>query len=302
MHSNRVWPLLVLVFASPLLAQKERDMIRELQRDMALLQENVRSLNSKFDEKIAVITTLLQQSLDESKAANRAVAVLDRQLRDGLKEQQNMVSAPVAGLASKVDQMGVDFSALKESVNDLNSRLVKMQTQLSDVLAAVKMIGAQQAPAPPSPGGGQAGGPPPGLNAQELYDSAMRDRQGGNLDLAMEQFQNYLRWFSNTELAPNAHFYIGDILYNKGDYEAAIQAFEAVVEKYPENNKSADALYMKGQAQLKADRKSQASQTLNEVVKRYPSSDAAGKAKLLLRGMGRPVAAPAAPAAVKKRR
>jgi tol-pal system protein YbgF len=301
MYLNRVWPLLLLL-ASPLLAQKERDMIRELQRDMALLQENVRSLNSKFDEKIAVITTLLQQSLDESKAANRAVAVLDRQLRDGLKEQQNMVSAPVAGLASKVDQMGVDFTALKESVTDLNSRLLKMQTQLSDVLAAVKMIGAQQAPPPPTQGGSQAGGPPPGLNAQELYDAAMRDRQGGNLDLAMEQFQNYLRWFSTTELAPNAQFYIGDILYNKGDYEAAIQAFDAVVETYPENNKSADALYMKGQAQLKADRKSQASQTLNEVVKKYPSSDAAGKAKLLLRGMGRPVPAPAAPAAAKKRR
>lgn len=299
MHLNRLWPLLLLASASPLLAQKERDMIRELQRDMALLQENVRSLNSKFDEKVAVMTTLLQQSLDESKAANRAVAVLDRQLRDGLKEQQSMVSAPVAGLGSKVDQMGTDFAALRETVNDLNSRLTKMQTALGDVLSAVKMIGAQQAPPPPSQGGAQAGGPPPGLNAQDLYDGALRDRQGGNLDLAMEQFQNYLRWFSKTDLAANAQYYIGDILYNKGDYEGAIQGFDAVVENYPENNKSADALYMKGQAQLKADRKSQASQTLNEVVKKYPSSDAAGKAKLLLRGMGR-AAAPAA--AAKKRR
>ncbi|MBL8227727.1 MAG: tol-pal system protein YbgF [Bryobacterales bacterium] len=298
MSFHRVWPSLLILCASPLFAQKERDMIRELQRDMALLQENVKTLNSKFDEKIAVITTLLQQSLEESKAANRAVAVLDRQLRDGLKEQQNMVSAPVAGLGSKVDQMGMDFTALKETVAELNSRTMKMQTQLSDVAAAVKLIGASQAPAPPPTQG--SGGPPQGLDAQELYNNGMRDRQTGNLELAMEHFQNYLRWFPKTELAPNAQFYVGDILYNKGDYEGAIQAFDSVVESYPENNKSADSLYMKGQAQLKADRKSQATQTLNEVVKKYPSSDAAGKAKLLLRGMGRPVPAP--PATARKRR
>ncbi|MCS7025831.1 MAG: tol-pal system protein YbgF [Bryobacteraceae bacterium] len=299
MHFRRFWPLLALLSsASSLLAQRERDMIRELQRDMALLQENVKTLNSKFDEKIAVITTLLQQSLEESKAANRAVAVLDRQLRDGLREQQNMVAAPVAGLGNKVDQMGMDFSALKETVAELNSRLARMQTQLSDVAVAVKMIGASQAPPPPPPT--QSGGPPQGLDAQELYNNGLRDRQTGNLDLALEHFQNYLRWFPKTELAPNAQFYIGDILYNKGDYEAAIQAFDAVVESYPENSKSADALYMKGQAQLKADRKSQASQTLNEVVRRYPNSEAAGKAKLLLRGLGRPASSPASTA--RKRR
>lgn len=273
------------------MAQKERDMIRELQRDMAQLQENVRGLNSKFDEKIAIITTLLQQALDESKGANRAVAVLDRQLRDSLKEQQSMVAAPVAGLSSKVDQMGTDFAALKEAVSELSSRNAKVLTALGDIKAAIQTIGAPPV-RPPDPAPGQAGGPPAGLNAQYLYDKASQDKQGGNLDLALEQYQNYLRWFPKTELAPNSQFYIGEILYNKGDYDGAIQAFDQVLEQYEENNKSPDALYMKGQALLKADRRSQAAQVLNDVVKKYPSSDQAGKAKLLLRGMGKPVPAP----------
>lgn len=291
MRFKALTPLLILFAAVPLMAQKERDMIRELQRDMAQLQENVRGLNSKFDEKMAVITTLLQQALDESKGANRSVAVLDRQLRDSLKEQQGMVAAPVAGLSSKVDQMGTDFAALREAVSELSARNVKMMTLLGDISSAVRSIN-QPPPAPPTQNPGQAGGPPAGLNAQYLYEKAGQDKQGGNLDLALEQYQNYLRWFPNTELAPNSQFYVGEILYNKGDYDGAIQAFDEVLEKYPDNNKSPDALYMKGQALLKADRRSQAAQVLNDVVKKYPSSDQAGKAKLLLRGMGKPVAAP----------
>ena len=60
----------------------------------------------------------------------------------------------------------------------------------------------------------------------------MRDRTAGNLDLAMQEFNDFLRYFSATELAPNAQFYVGMTYYDKGDMESAIRAFDLVLEKY----------------------------------------------------------------------
>ena len=108
--------------------------------------------------------------------------------------------------------------------------LSKVQAQLIDLNNAVKVL---QAPlllrrllrrssrhlGGPPPGGAAAAGPPAGLSAQQLYDSAMRDRSGGNPDLALQGFQEYLKWFGTSELAPNAQFYVGQIYYDKGDFD-----------------------------------------------------------------------------------
>ncbi len=298
MQAYRLSFLMVLAFllaaATPASAQKERDMIRDLQRDVALLQDNVRMLNTKFDEKIAVLTTLLQQALDEAKSANRSVAVLDSRIRDSVKEQQSMISAPVAGLSGKVDQLSSDFAGVRETVNDGNSRISKLQAQLTDIQNAIRTL-KTEVPPPASP----QSGPPQGVSAQKLYEDAMRDKQGGNLDLALDQFRQYLTHFHSTDLAPNAQFYVGEIMYYKQDYEGAIQAFDLVLDKYEENNKSPDALYMKGMALFKSERKSQAGQVFAEVIKQYPTSEVATKAKGMRRALGLPVTA--APAGKKRK-
>jgi tol-pal system protein YbgF len=277
---------LLLAAAMPVAAQKERDMIRDLQRDVALLQDNVRMLNTKFDEKIAVLTTLLQQALDEAKSANRSVAVLDSRIRESVKEQQSMISAPVAAVGTKVDQLSSDFLAVRESVNDVSSRVSKLQAQLTDINTAIRTM-KTEVPPPAAP----QSGPPQGISAQKLYEDAMRDKQGGNLDLALDQFRQYLTHFPTTDLAPNAQFYVGEILYYKQDYDGAIQAFDLVLEKYDENNKSPDALYMKGMALFKSERKSQAGQIFAEVIKKYPTAEVATKAKGMRRALGLPVSA-----------
>ena len=61
------------------------------------------------------------------------------------------------------------------------------------------------------------------MSAKSIYESALRDRSGGNLDLASQGFQEYLRYYGNTELAPNAQFYIGQIHYDKNEFGAALQ-------------------------------------------------------------------------------
>ena len=93
---------------------------------------------------------------------------------------------------------------------------------------------------------------PAGVSAETLYNGGMRDKSAGNSDLAIEQFQNYLKWFGNTDLAPNAQYYIGEIKYLRGDLDGALMAFDTFLEKYPDNPKTSDAMLQKGRALVKS--------------------------------------------------
>ncbi|MBS1823715.1 MAG: tetratricopeptide repeat protein [Acidobacteria bacterium] len=297
MPSIRVFLLLLMFSSSALFAQKTNDLIRELQRDLATMQQDLKSLNSKFDERIAVITTLLNQALRESDSASKGVAVIDRELKNALKEQQGLVVNSLAPLGNKVDGLSTDYSSLSENVKELSVRLNKQQVTLEKILTAVTTI---QQPSVPPPGAPQASGPAgcppaPGVGPEQVYTQAMRDKDSGNADVALIEFQDYLRCWPNEEKAGDAQFYLAETLYNlKKDFEAAVTAYDTVLEKYPDHKKAPDAMYMKGRALMMSDQRVKAKQVLQELIKIYPNSEAARRAKGVVASM--------APAATPKKR
>ena len=48
---------------------------------------------------------------------------------------------------------------------------------------------------------------------------------GGQYDLAMQSFQDYLKYYSDTDRASNAQFYIGECYYSQKNYKDAISAY-----------------------------------------------------------------------------
>jgi tol-pal system protein YbgF len=169
-----------------------------------------------------------------------------------------------------------------------------------DLENTIKMM--QAPPAPPAAGGAPATGgaatPPPGVSAEGLYKDALRDKSGGNMELAAKEFTDYLAWFGDTDLAPNAQFYLGDILYNQKQYDAAAQAFDKVLEAYPKNSKTLDARLMKGRSLVKLGQRSEAEKEFRAIVAQSPTSDAAMRAKQELRDLG---LSPAAKPTTRKR-
>src|SRR5262249_14846377 len=103
-----------------------------------------------------------------------------------------------------------------------------------------------------------------------LYEAAMRDRSGGKFDLAIDEFTKYLQWYGNTELAPNAQFYIANIHASQGNYENAVREYDMVLEKYQDNNKTADALYGKGVALVKGGRRAEGAREFAPLTQRSP--------------------------------
>lgn len=271
--------------------------IQELQRDVAQLQDQLKQLQQSQDRQLAEIRVLVQQSLNAATDASKSVAVIQSGFQQNLRDQESKVVTPVVGLNTRMDQMSQDMRTLQQAVSDLTGLISKMQAQLTDLGNAVKVL---QVPAAPPPGAGSmpagASGAPgpmgaasseaPSMPASDLYANAQRDRQGGKLDLALQEFTDYLRWYGNTELAPNAQFYIASIHASQGDYDNAIREYDMVLEKYPDNNKTADAMYGKGVALARMGRRTDGAREFQELIKRYPTNALAGQACTQLTNMG----------------
>jgi TolA-binding protein len=273
-------PLIWLLAVSPLLCLAQRKEYVELQREVMQLQEQVRTLQRAVDEKMAELKVLVQQALDNAAKANTAVAVMDAGMRDRLKEQAASLVGPVAAIGAKVDQMASEFQGLKTAIEDMNGRLGKVERQMVDLGNTVKVL---QAP-PPAPAGPP--GPPAGVSAESLYASAMGDKDKGNYDLAMQGFTDYLKYFGETATAPNAQFYIGEIHYRRGDLDAALRAFDLVLEKYSENNKTLDAMFMKGLTLVKMGQRNRGAEEFWALIDRSPTSELAAKARAQLKSLG----------------
>jgi len=214
---------------------------------------------------------MLKAMQEQIAAANRSLAVLDSGLKKRLEE--SMVK-PLSGVTGKVDTLSQDFGYIRETLAEVNSRLGKLDQRVADLENTIRMMQA-----PPAPPAAQASGPPPGVSARSLYDDALRDKMGGNFDLALQQFTNYLAWFGDTEMAPNAQYYVGEIHYNQKRFEEAVAAFDKVLEAYPNNSKTNDARLMKARALAELGRRAEAEQELRALIKAAPNSDAARRAR-----------------------
>jgi len=282
--------------------------IIELQRDVAQLQDQVRSLQKTMDQ----LTVLVQQSLNSGDKTNTSLAVMQSNLNDAIKRQQDSVTTPVVNLGTKVDQMSEDFRNLRETVNDLGARMGKLDSKITDLTNTINVIRTPPAAAPPPttgttpPGGAGAAmmgattpagtsmpattpgpaTPPPDLKSGTLYSNAYRDYLGGNYDLALQEYSDYVKYFNDTEFAPNSQFYIGMIYFKKQDYPNALTAFDAVLEHYSDNPKTAAAHLEKGRTLIAMGKRDAAVKEFREILSKYPTSDVAPQAKTELRNLG----------------
>lgn len=258
------------------------------------LEDRINALQNDLDTKLANLSGQLTAMQNDT----RHTADLMAGMQNTVSNSVSKSLAPVNGLNNKVDTMSDDVRALKEALNELGARLERMDAKITDLKNQLQII--QNPPAAPgaaNPGAvpgsaqgqpqtGAANTPPPGLSAEKTFTDAVRDLQQNNTDLAYQEFQQYITYFPNTELAANAQYYLGEIDYNRGNYTAAIDAFDAVLEKYPENPKSADAQLMKGMALAKSGQRSKAAQEFRALIDKYPRTDDARKALEQLHKMG----------------
>jgi tol-pal system protein YbgF len=214
---------------------------------------------------------------------------------------QKSVQDVQANSGARLDTMSTQVQGLSDNLEEIKSRLGKLNQQLVDLQNTVQSLDAKisggAAPAPtatgtatptgsagssPTPSSVPAGAP----SASTLYDNGLRDIQTGKYDLARSEFQDYLKYYGDTELASNAQFYLGEIYYKQKKYGEAVTAYDKVVTNYPKSFKFAPARLRKGLALLDLGQKTEGVRELREVIKRFPRSEEDRLARAKLQELG----------------
>jgi tol-pal system protein YbgF len=110
------------------------------------------------------------------------------------------------------------------------------------------------------------------------YERILAYFKEGNLEGSREGFSAFLTEYPNSDLAPNARYWLGESHYGKKDYKQAIDSYDRVELDYPQSEKVPAAILKKGFAYLALKDKKRASSAFKQVVTLYPKSPEAGKA------------------------
>jgi TolA-binding protein len=124
------------------------------------------------------------------------------------------------------------------------------------------------------------------------FQAAERDFRSGQNQLAMDEFVSFIAHFPTSENAPKALYYQG-VIYDRGQqYDDSVKAYDAVLERYPENPATRDALYGKAVALMKLDRNVEAKKEFNAFLAKYSTDDKAAQARQYLKELSGPARPP----------
>ncbi len=268
--------------------------IIELQTGVTQLIQGQQNMQMEITQNAAVQRTLIEQSLDSVNKLNTSMSAVQKTTQDFS-----------AASGARLDTMGTQVQGLSDNVADLQARMGKLDQKLTDIQNTLQNVDsklASPAPAPglappaamnaPSgnvptipPGGPAASGPPP-ASADVLYSNALRDINGKHYDLATQEFQDYMKYYGDTDLASNAQFYLGEVAFMQNQYQVALDAYNKVIENYPKSFKTASARMRKGLCLAELGQKASAVRELRAVVRLYPGTDEAKRAAAKLKEMG----------------
>jgi tol-pal system protein YbgF len=267
--------------------------IIDLQRDVTTLLQGQKDMSTQITTDHTVLKTLVEQASENVGKLNATMGNVQKSVQD-----------VQANSGARLDTMSTQVQGLSDNLEEIKSRLGKLNQQLVDVQSAVQSIDSKisgSSPAISAPGtsprpsnDGNAAPPiasnpaSPAPSADMLYSNGLRDITSGKYDLARQEFLDYLKYYSDTDLASNAQFYLGEIAYHQKQYQDAVAEYDKVLTVYPKSFKLAPARLRKGMALIDLGQKTAGVRELREVVRRYPGTEEerAARAKLKELGVG----------------
>ena len=243
--------------------------------------------------------------LNKMEEAFKSQALLDLFSQiEALKLEMNKLRGQIEVLNNNVENTG---KRQRDMYLDLDTRMRRFEQQGSGAPAAeapAGAAGAAAATAPPAGGAAAAppaGSPPVGVANVDAgaetraYESAQGQRRVGNYQGAIVAFQNFIKQYPKSNLAPRAQYWIGDSYFNLRDFKLAIGSQQTLLKTYPDSPTVPDAMLNIASSQIEMGETAVGRKTLEELVAKYPVSEAAEKAKRRITGLN--ASGPAATAA-----
>lgn len=118
------------------------------------------------------------------------------------------------------------------------------------------------------------------------YRDALAQYRAGNYQEALTGFESFLAAGPKEDYVDNALYWIGECHYGLGHYAQAIAQFERVIKEQSDGNKVPDAMLKMSLAIERVGQRERAVKVLNQLIERYPLTNAASLGKKRLSELG----------------
>ena len=213
--------------------------VEQLKTEVTLLQRQVQMMTETFNKTTGQLNGVIGQMADNIAAIRRA---------------QSSVSTNSNDAVSSVSALGERLSATDQRMERLSEQFAQLKKLIEDVPKGPFMEKI-------TPG-----------NPEQLFAAAYGDYSRGNYDLALDEFRQYVETYPSSELADNAQYWIGEILYGQKKLPVAVVEFERVMAMSPNGDKTPVALYKRALILGELGQKEDSIAQFVAIVRGYPKS------------------------------
>jgi tol-pal system protein YbgF len=200
----------------------------------------------------------------EARFDQQAKAQLD------LSTQIQRQAEEIARLRGLIETLSYELETAKKRQQDfyldLDTRLRKFETPV----AAAGTDPAAATPAKPT-------GDP--VKEGQEYEAALNQFKAAKYKEAAAGFGAFVQKYPDSQLAPNAQYWLGNAWYAQRDCKRAIEAQSVVTTKYADSAKAPDAWLAMATCQQEMGSAGAARRSLETLVAKYPSAPAAEAAR-----------------------
>ena len=244
-------------------------------------EQTVKHLTSKIDADSKTTATHAEDVNRSVISITKALEAVGKKVTARLDEQDNRIDS----LAKTLEQVSSRAASLQQT-----SKPVQHSSLGSNEPASEGGETAKLSPGPEATGGTTTIVPPQEASKFEpapasadppdrvRYERVLGQFRDGDLEGARQGFVGFLEDYPNSNLAPNARFWLGESYFGKKEFQRAIDAYDKVEIDYPGSEKIPAAILKKGYAYLALKDKKRASSAFKQVVTLYPKTAEAGKA------------------------
>lgn len=242
-------------------------------RDIVDIQEEIRGLRLRQDSAFAMLVRSVQQgnrqALDSVAAASDFVV----DLRGTLSSDIARIEQSILRFGEIVGQNQYTLAQVQRELGDLRGDFQELSDKVGRL--AVDSLGFV------GPGGQMPMSDVAVLEAEE-FDAAVKLFEAESNQVARMAFEQFTEFFPNSENAPRAFIYLGQLRMREDLPQEAIDTYLSIPDRYPESEQVPHALYRAAVVYINLEQFDLAQALLERVVEDYPDHSVAEQARARL--------------------
>ena len=212
----------------------------------------IKELNAKLTSLVAKLEAKIDEKADKSSLIE-------------LSNQIEQVRGEIAGVRGQIEVLANDLANAQKRQQDFYVDLDKRIRALEPKKLTVdgQEVTIEQA-------------------EQRSFDAAMAMYKAGQYANAATAFNSFTLNYASSVFASQAHYWLGNSYYAQRDCKGTISALQNLLKNFPENSKVPDAMLNIASCQLELKDKKESRKTLQEIMAKFPGTEAAQAAKTRL--------------------